>query len=185
VRVKVCHHFFGPGYFGFPSHPVRTVMYDVFWAMLLITPCWSVSLLDPNVLLFFWFFLAPGTAHRRLVQSAVEGNFNMLRVWGQGIWEPRAFHDACDEMGVLLLTDSQIEPMYVRVCNTFFYFDGRPICSRTHRSSPCFVSTPILNVNSCNRFSFIWTRFLLGPLSHPARTVMPRLSWEMPLSVSC
>ena len=77
---------------------------------------------------FLFFFLggAPGTAHRRLVQSAVEGNFNMLRVWGQGIWEPRAFHDACDEMGVLLLTDSQIEPMYVRVCNTFFYFDGRP-----------------------------------------------------------
>ena len=31
--------FFGPGYFGFPSHPVRTVMYDVFWAMLRITTC--------------------------------------------------------------------------------------------------------------------------------------------------
>ena len=53
-----------------------------------------------------------GEAHRRLVQSAVEGNFNMLRVWGQGIWEPRAFHDACDEMGVLLYSDSQIEPIY-------------------------------------------------------------------------
>ena len=49
-----------------------------------------------------------GKAHRRLVQSAVEGNFNMLRVWGQGIWEPRAFHDACDEMGLLLFSDSQV-----------------------------------------------------------------------------
>jgi beta-mannosidase len=46
-------------------------------------------------------------ATRRLVQSAVEGNFNMLRVWGGGIWEHRAFFDAADELGVLLYTDMQ------------------------------------------------------------------------------
>jgi hypothetical protein len=46
-------------------------------------------------------------AHRRLVQSAVDANFNMLRVWGGGIWEPRAFWEACDELGVLLYTDLQ------------------------------------------------------------------------------
>ena len=39
------------------------------------------------------------TAHRRLVQSAAEGNFNTLRIWGGAIWEPRAFYDACDEFG--------------------------------------------------------------------------------------
>jgi beta-mannosidase len=32
----------------------------------------------------------------------------MLRVWGGGIWEPRAFFDACDEFGVLLYTDMQV-----------------------------------------------------------------------------
>ena len=42
------------------------------------------------------------TAHRRLVRSAAEGNMNMLRVWGGGIWEPRAWFDACDEFGVML-----------------------------------------------------------------------------------
>lgn len=47
------------------------------------------------------------TAHSRLVQSAAEGNMNMLRVWGGGIWEPRAFFDACDEFGVLLYLDMQ------------------------------------------------------------------------------
>ena len=26
----------------------------------------------------------------------------MLRVWGGGIWEPRAWFDACDEFGVML-----------------------------------------------------------------------------------
>jgi beta-mannosidase len=47
------------------------------------------------------------TAHRRLVQSAAEGNMNMLRVWGGGIWEPRAWFDACDEFGVMLYLDMQ------------------------------------------------------------------------------
>lgn len=47
------------------------------------------------------------TSHRRLVQSAAAGNMNLLRVWGGGIWEPRAFLDACDEFGVLLYLDLQ------------------------------------------------------------------------------
>jgi hypothetical protein len=46
--------------------------------------------------------------HRRLVQSAAEGNFNMLRIWGGAIWEPRAFYDACDEFGILLYHDLQL-----------------------------------------------------------------------------
>ena len=40
--------------------------------------------------------------HRRLVQSAAEAHFTMLRLWGGSIWEPRAFYDACDELGILL-----------------------------------------------------------------------------------
>ena len=47
------------------------------------------------------------SAHRRLVLSAVEGNMNTLRIWGGGIWEPRAFFDACDEFGLLLYADLQ------------------------------------------------------------------------------
>ena len=43
--------------------------------------------------------------HRRLVQSAREANFNMLRIWGGGIYEPRAFYDACDEFGIMVEHD--------------------------------------------------------------------------------
>ena len=46
-------------------------------------------------------------AHQRLVQSAALGRFNMLRVWGGGVWEPRAFYDAADEHGILIYHDAQ------------------------------------------------------------------------------
>jgi beta-mannosidase len=41
-------------------------------------------------------------AHRRLVQSAVEGGFNTFRLWGGGIFQYDAWYDACDEMGMLV-----------------------------------------------------------------------------------
>ena len=47
-------------------------------------------------------------AHRRLVQSARDGNFNMLRIWGGGVWEPRAFYDACDEFVSEVLAESYL-----------------------------------------------------------------------------
>lgn len=42
---------------------------------------------------------------RLLVRRAADGGYNMLRVWGGGIFEHDAFYDACDEMGVLVTQD--------------------------------------------------------------------------------
>lgn len=39
------------------------------------------------------------------VKLAVEGKQIMLRVWGGGIYEERAFYEACDEFGVLVWQD--------------------------------------------------------------------------------
>lgn len=36
-----------------------------------------------------------------------EGNFNLIRIWGGTLFEPRAFYDACDEFGVLIYHDLQ------------------------------------------------------------------------------
>jgi len=37
-----------------------------------------------------------------LVKSAAEANFNMLRIWGGGIYEKDCFYEYCDRMGILV-----------------------------------------------------------------------------------
>ncbi len=43
--------------------------------------------------------------YRKLVQLAVDANFNALRIWGGGLYADNAFLDACDELGVLVWHD--------------------------------------------------------------------------------
>jgi len=42
---------------------------------------------------------------KTLIQQAKAANFNMLRVWGGGIYESDAFYNACDESGILVWQD--------------------------------------------------------------------------------
>ncbi|MEM0309156.1 MAG: glycoside hydrolase family 2 protein [Thermofilaceae archaeon] len=45
--------------------------------------------------------------YRELLELAVEGNHNALRVWGGGLVEYDDFYDLCDELGILLWHDFQ------------------------------------------------------------------------------
>lgn len=43
--------------------------------------------------------------YRRLIRYAKEAGYNMLRVWGGGIYEPDIFYELCDEAGIMVMQD--------------------------------------------------------------------------------
>ena len=43
--------------------------------------------------------------YRHLLTLAHEAHFNMLRVWGGGIYEPELFYELCDELGIMVWQD--------------------------------------------------------------------------------
>ena len=48
---------------------------------------------------------ASSEQYRHLLILAHEAHFNMLRVWGGGIYEPELFYELCDELGIMIWQD--------------------------------------------------------------------------------
>lgn len=43
--------------------------------------------------------------YEKAIQSAVDANMNMLRIWGGGIYENDVFYELCDEQGIMVWQD--------------------------------------------------------------------------------
>ena len=54
-----------------------------------------------------------------LIRSCVEANFNMLRVWGGGIYPSDDFFDLCDEYGILVWQDFMFSCATIRLTDSF------------------------------------------------------------------
>lgn len=68
--------------------------------------------------------------YEKLVKESAEANFNMLRIWGGGLYERDAFYDACDKYGILVWQDfmfacasypGHIQSFYDSVCRELDY----------------------------------------------------------------
>lgn len=61
----------------------------------------------------FIYARVPEEKYQVLIDEAVEANFNMLRVWGGGLYEREIFYNLCDEKGILVWHD------FMFACSTY------------------------------------------------------------------
>ena len=45
------------------------------------------------------------TVYKNTIRDAVEGNYNLLRIWGGGQFESDIFYELCDENGLMVWHD--------------------------------------------------------------------------------
>eukprot|EP00937_MAST-01D_sp_MAST-1D-sp2_P002784 g2784.t1 len=78
----------------------------------------------------------------RLVKSAAEAGFNMLRIWAGGVYQYSAFYEACDALGVLLYHDMMfIEQGHGPCCPYYACASGWSCAGHPYNAS-CDCDTP-------------------------------------------
>ncbi len=53
----------------------------------------------------FIYARVPDKKYEVLLNEAVEANFNMIRIWGGGLYERELFYELCDQKGILIWQD--------------------------------------------------------------------------------
>ncbi len=63
--------------------------------------------------------------YRTLVLEAKEANFNMLRIWGGGLYEADCFYESCSENGILLFHDFMFACAFYPDDNPLFMYEAQ------------------------------------------------------------
>lgn len=63
--------------------------------------CKGANFVPPDI----YYARATSEMYDCLVRRAAEAHFNMLRIWGGGIYLPDAFYEACDKYGIMVWHD--------------------------------------------------------------------------------
>ncbi len=61
----------------------------------------------------FIYARVPESKYHTLIDEAIEANFNMLRIWGGGLYERDLFYELCDQKGILIWND------FMFACSTY------------------------------------------------------------------
>ena len=109
-----------------------------------------------------WPATASDEQYRFYLHKAREANFNMLRVWGGGVYEKSVFYELCDELGIMVWQDF----MFASTGYPVDRLRDEIVCEAEHqvrrlRNHPCIVLWC-----GCNEDVFSWQR----PEDHDARS---------------
>ncbi|KAL2149213.1 hypothetical protein VTH82DRAFT_8561 [Thermothelomyces myriococcoides] len=79
--------------------------------------------------------------YRDWIRLVAEGNQNMVRIWGGGVYEPDVFYEACDELGIMVWQDFMFACASYPTCPAFLDSVAQEArqAVRRLRHHPCVV----------------------------------------------
>uniref|UniRef100_A0A3B4B7I1 Beta-mannosidase n=1 Tax=Periophthalmus magnuspinnatus TaxID=409849 RepID=A0A3B4B7I1_9GOBI len=111
------------------------------------------------------------TENTNLLQSAVDGNMNALRVWGGGIYEQDLFYDLCDQMGIMVSTE-QLFYFYTYITFQFinkyrFFIPCQDFCIRNRDKESSHPSIIVWSGNNENEAALATDWFAIPVTQRP------------------
>lgn len=118
--------------------------------------------------------------YHMLIAEAAEANFNMLRMWGGGLYERDAFYEYCSQYGILIMHD------FMYACNMYpdhdpmFQYEARREAEHQIKRLRNHACLAVFTGNNENQEAITdWYDEERAPVYFPGATVFNRIQPEM------